>query len=136
MSTTKKGRPVKDSNTVSVSNLTVEFLSNKGSDYDTAINYMKVADKDISKNKKIKPITNLEAENIRMPYWISSDKETLLKVKDKFMVSIEPCEQGMLYSIDVEFCSYCIEKDNQEPIKGYYAKIPTMRRLDVDTQSN
>ena len=95
---------------------------------------MKVVDKDIK--KKLKPITNLEAENIRMPYWISSDKDTLLKVKDKFMGSIEPCEQGMLYSIDLEFCSYCIEKEGEPSIKGYYAKVPTMKKLEIDSQSN
>ena len=75
----------------------------------------------------MKPITVLADEGMLMPYWVSSDKlEMKLKVKDKWIGSIEPVEQGKVYSI-AEFESFCIEKENQEAIKGYYLKVPQMR---------
>ena len=45
-------------------------------------------------------------------------------------------EHEINISIDIEFCSYCIEKDNADPIKGCYCKVPTMKRLEVDSQNN
>ena len=42
-------------------------------------------------------------------------------------MSIEPLEQGKVYSIDAEFESYCIEKENHEPIKGYFLRVPQMK---------
>ena len=47
---------------------------------------------------------------------------------------IEPLQLGKAYSIDAEFASYCIEQENQEPIKGYFLKIPqTKPFLEVDS---
>lgn len=137
MSGSKRGRPAKNYNKVDVANLVVEFLAKKRNGYDADICYMKVVDKDIK--KKLKHVTSLEADGIRMPYWRTDDtQEMILKVKDKFMGSIEPCEQGMVYSIDAEFQSYCIEKENDEDIKGYFLKVPSMKKCDfeVDVQSN
>ena len=79
MSAAKKDKPMKNNNTVNVSNLPVEFLAKKTNDYNAEICYMKIVDKDVK--KKLKNITSLESESIRMPYWLSSDKETLLKGK-------------------------------------------------------
>ena len=85
----------------------------------------------------MKPITVLDDEGMRMPYWVTSDKqEMILKVKDKFLGSIEPLEQGRLYSIDVEFESYCIEKENETPIKGYYLKVPSMKAVGVEVDDS
>ena len=59
----------------------------------------------------MKPITVLADEGMMTPYWVTSDKqEMILKVKDKFIGSIEPLEQGKVYSINAECESYCIEK--------------------------
>ena len=93
---------------------------------------MKVVDKECK--KKMKCITVLDDEEIRMPYWVTSDKqEMILKCKDKFCGCIEPLEQGRLYSIDAEFESYCIEKEHETPIKGYYLKVPQMRSfIEID----
>jgi hypothetical protein len=127
MSQKRVGRPMKNNNKVEVNSLIVEFLSKKKNDYGAEICFMKVVDKE--GKKKMKPITVLDDEGIRMPYWQTDKLEMILKVKDKFIGSIEPLEQGRLYSIDAEFESYCIEKENETPIKGYYMKVPQMRAI-------
>ena len=84
----------------------------------------------------MKPITALADEGILMPYWITDKQDTSLKVKDKCFVigSIEPLEQGKFYSIDAEFESYCIETENQQPIKGYFPKVPRTRPfIEIDS---
>jgi hypothetical protein len=132
MSQKRVGRPMKNNNKVEVNSLIVEFLSKKKNDYGAEICYMKVVDKECK--KKMKPITVLDDEGIRMPYWQTDKLEMILKVKDKFIGSIEPLEQGRLYSIDAEFESYCIEKENETPIKGYYLKVPQMRAfIEIDS---
>ena len=103
----------------------MSFYHKKKDDYGAEICYMKVVDKEGKKNMKY--ITVLDDKEIRMPYWQTDKLETILKVKDKFIGSIEPLEQGRLYSIDAEFESYCIEKENEESIKGYYLKVPQMK---------
>lgn len=127
MSQKRVGRPARNNNKVEVNSLIVEFLSKKKNDYGAEICFMKVVDKE--GKKKMKPITVLDDEGIRMPYWQTDKLEMILKVKDKFIGSIEPLEQGRLYSIDAEFESYCIEKENETPIKGYYMKVPQMRAI-------
>ena len=101
MTQKRVGRPMENNNKVKVNSLIVEFLSKKKNDYGAEICYMKVVDKECK--KKMKPITVLDDEEIRMPYWQTDKLETILKVKDKFIGSIEPSEQGRLYSIDAEF---------------------------------
>ena len=131
MSQKRVGRPLKNNNKVEVNSLMVEFLSKK-ENYYGEICYMKVVDKDMK--KKMKPITVLDDEGMRMPYWVTSDKqEMILKCKDKVCGCIEPLEQGRLYSIDAEFESYCIEKENEESVKGYYLKVPQMKAfIEID----
>ena len=125
MSQSKRGRPTKNPNKVEVSNLIVELLSKKKNEYNAEICYMRVVDKDVK--KKMKPITVLAEEGMLMPYWQTDKLDLILKVKDKWIGSIEPVEQGKVYNIDAEFESFCIEKENQEPVKGYYIKVPQMR---------
>ena len=45
----------------------------------------------------------------------------------KNILTIEPLRVGMAYSIDAEYESYCIDKEDQEPIKGYLLKVPSMK---------
>ena len=134
MTQKRVGRPMKNDNKVEVNSLIVEFLSKKKNDYGAEICYMKVVDKE--GKKKMKPITVLDDEETRMPYWQTDKQEMILKVKDKFIGSIEPLEQGRLYSIDAEFESYCIEKENEESIKGYYMKVPSMKAVGVEIDSD
>ena len=96
MSQSKRGRPTKNPNKVEVSNLIVEFLSKKKNEYNAEICYMKVVDKDVK--KKMKPITVLAEEGMLMPYWQTDKQDTILKVKDKWIGSIEPVEHGKFYS--------------------------------------
>ena len=92
MSLKRVGRPARNNNKVEVNSLIVEFLSKKKNDYGAEICYMKVVDKE--GKKKMKSLMCLQDEEIRMPYWVTSDKqEMILKVKDKFLGSIEPLEQ-------------------------------------------
>jgi hypothetical protein len=77
--------------------------------------------------KKIRPITVLADEEILMPYWVTDKQDVILRIKEQCILSIEPLQVGKVYSIDAEFESYCIEKENQEPIKGYFLKVPQMK---------
>ena len=134
MSGSKRGRPMKNNNKVEVNSLIVEFLSKKKNDYGAQICYMKIVDKECK--KKMKCITVLDDEELRMPFWVTDKNEMILKVKDKFIGSVEPLEQGRLYNIDAEFESYCIEKENEESIKGYYMKVPSMKAVGVEIDSD
>ena len=41
--------------------------------------------------------------------------------------TIEPSEQGKLYSINAACHSYCIEKDNEAQINCYFLEVPSMK---------
>ena len=82
----------------------------------------------------MKPNTVLADEGIPTPYWVT-DKQ-ILKVKNKFTGSIEPLEHGKVFSIDAEFESYCSQKENQEPIQGYFLKVPQMKSCAVESDSD
>ena len=72
-------------------------------------------------------------------YWCltGSDKqEVIWKVKDKLIGALEPLEQGKAYSITAEFESYCIDKENQESIKGYFLKVPQMKSCAIEVDSD
>ena len=94
---------------------------------------MKIVDKD--GKKKMRPITVLADEVILMLYWVTDKQDVIFKVKEKPYYQLnEPLQQGKAYSIDAEFDSYCIEKENQEPIKGYFLKVPQTRPfIEVDS---
>ena len=82
----------------------------------------------------MKPSTVLADEGILMPYLVINEQNVILKVTDKFIGSIdEPLEQGKVYSIVAEFESYCIE-ENQEPIKGYFLKVPHMKSCAIEIE--
>ena len=84
----------------------------------------------------MKPITVLADEGILLPYQATDKQDTILKVKDKFIGPTEPLEQGKVYSIDAEFEGYCIEKENQEPIKGYFVKAPQVKSCAIEIGSD
>ena len=118
----KRGRPVKDVNKVSINDLVVEFLATKENDYNAHICYFKVVD--VECKTKMKSIIGLQDDDIRMPFWKTVDKqEMILKVKDKFVNAVSDLVKGLEYAIDITFESYCIEQEDKEPIKGYYSKV-------------
>ena len=77
---------------------------------------------------KMKSIIGLQDDDIRMPFWKTVDKqELILKVKDKFVNAASDLVKGSEYAIDITFESYCIEQEDKEPIKGYYAKVSNVK---------
>ena len=61
-----------------------------------------------------------------MPYWKTDKLELILKIQDKFLNTVDPCEKGKIYSIDIVFESYCIDREKQEPLIGFYCKVPNV----------
>ena len=75
----KRGRPAQSNTTININDLLVEFISKKENNYNANICYFKVVD--IDANNKMKPIRNLEEDDVRMPYWKDKDN-IILKVKE------------------------------------------------------
>ena len=84
----------------------------------------------------MEPIIFLADEGTLMPYWVTDKPDTILKVQDKFIGSIESLEQGKVYSINADFESYCIEIYNQEPSKGYFLKVPQIISCAIQIDSD
>ena len=111
----------KNENKVTINDLVVEYLATKENDYNANICYFKVVD--VECKTKMKSIIGLQGDDIRMPFWKTSDKQEIgLKVKDKFVNAVSDLVKGSVYAIDITFESYCIEQEDKEPIKGYYSK--------------
>ena len=136
----KRGRPAKTNTTININDLLVEFISKKENNYNANICYFKVVDMD-AKNK-MKPIRNLEEDDVRMPYWKTDKKDIILKVKDKFVNYKDDFESGCLYSANLDFEFYSIEDlENDKSLKGYYLKVqglvkPKMEIDIADDDSN
>ena len=122
----KRGRPAKNENKVTINDLVVEYLATKENDYNANICYFKIVD--VECKTKMKSIIGLQDDDIRMPFWKTVDKqEMILKVKDKFVNAASDLVKGSEYAIDITFESYCIEQEDKEPIKGYYAKVSNVK---------
>ena len=80
----------------------------------------------------MKPLTCLADDDIRMPYWITDKNEMILKCKDKFVGYLHEFNQNTRYIVDLEFESYSIEKEGEEPIKGYYTKMPSAKTIEIE----
>ena len=63
----KRGRPSKNTNTIRVDDLDVDFFIKKENDYGADICYFKVVD--ANTKTKLKLIQSVEEDEIRMPYW-------------------------------------------------------------------
>ena len=127
----KRGRPTKNTNTIRVDDLDVEFLSKKENDYGADICYFKVVD--ANAKTKLKQVKAVEEDEIRMPYWKTEKQELILKIKHKFINYDQDLLRGNLYSINVDFESYNID-NIANPIKGYYCKVQGVntRQIEVD----
>ena len=125
----KRGRPAKNENKVTINDLVVEYLATKENDYNQNICYFKVVD--VECKTKMKSIISLQDDDIRMPFWKTVDKQEMtLKVKDKFVSNKHSDLVNFLqYAIDITFESYCIEQEDKEPIKGYYSKVSNVKPL-------
>ena len=89
----------------------------------------------------MKPIRNLEEDDVRMPYWKDKDN-IILKVKDKFVNAKDDLKRGCLYSANLDFEYYSIEDlENDKSLKGYYLNVQglvkTKMEIDIaDDDSN
>ena len=86
--------------------------------------------------EKMKNITSLEEDDLKMPYWLTEQDDLILKVKRKYCM--DDYEQGQMYFIDIMFTSYSMENP---PIKGYFCKIPSMKpcgnfKIDINKNNN
>jgi len=119
MSRPGRGRPPKSTNTVTINELIVEYLSTKNDSYGNEISYLKIIDPAF--RAKLKPLFSLNDEGLlKMPIWATDKLEHILKVKSKFVNNAQELVKNALYTINVNFEFYHME---QNDIKGYYAKI-------------
>ena len=79
---TKRGRPTTNTNNVNIDEILVEFLSEKVTDYGNVC-YFKIIDNEC---KKMKNITSLEEDDLKMPYWSTEQDDLILKVKSKYCI--------------------------------------------------
>jgi hypothetical protein len=127
----KRGRPAKSNTTININDLSVEFISKKENNYNANICYFKVVD--IDAKNKMKPIRSLEEDDVRMPYWKTTDKkDIILKVKDKFVNYSDDLESGCLYTANLDFEYYTIEDlENDKSLKGYYLKVQGLHKVQM-----
>ena len=119
MSKGTRGRPAKNTNTVTINELIVEYLSTKKDNYDNEVSYFKIVDP--AYRAKLKPLFSLNDEGLlKMPIWASDKLEHILKVKAKFVNNSQDLVRNALYIININFEFYHME---QNDLKGYYAKI-------------
>ena len=92
---------------------------------------------------KMSPLLSLnEDRSFKLPAWqtdVRSDttakvsepscKQYLIKVKNKFVSGDGCCVKGGLYTVDIEFILYNMVVDG-EPMKGYYAKIQHLKKIE------
>ena len=129
----KRGRPAKTNTTININDLLVEFISKKENNYSANICYFKVVDMDA--RNKMKPIRNLEEDDVRMPYWKTDKKDIILKVKDKFVNYSDDLERGCLYSANLDFEFYSIEDlENDKSLKGYYLKVQGLVKTKMEVE--
>ena len=119
MSKAGRGRPAKNTNTVTINELIVEYLSTKKDNYDNEVSYFKIVDPAF--RAKLKPLFSLNDEGLlKIPIWATDKSEHILKVKSKFVNNSQDLVKNALHIINTHFEFYHME---QNDVKGYYAKI-------------
>jgi len=119
MSKGTRGRPAKNTNTVSINELIVEYLSTKKDNYDNEVSYFKIVDPAF--RAKLKPLFSLNDDGLlKIPIWATDKSEHILKVKSKFVNNSQDLVKNALHIINTNFEFYHME---QNDVKGYYAKI-------------
>ena len=125
------GRRPKDNHNISITDLKVNFISQKKDNYGNDVIYWKCME-----NSKLKALTYLKEkdENLRMPYFIGENGNIILKCKLKFVNQFSPEIEDlkrMTYIIDAKFESYCFEVSEDEFINGYYMKVSKLEKSPV-----
>ena len=89
----KRGRLVKDVSKVDINDLVVELLASKGHDYNANLCYLKIVD--VECKTTMRSIIGLRDDDIRMPFWKTSDKQEMrLKGKDKSVNAVSDLVKG------------------------------------------
>ena len=115
----KRGRPAKNTNTVTINELIVEYLSTKKDNYDNEVSYFKIVDPAF--RAKLKPLFSLNDDGLlKIPIWATDKSEHILKVKSKFVNNSQDLVKNALHIINTNF-EFCHMEQND--VKGYYAKI-------------
>ena len=119
MSKPGRGRPKTNTNTITINELIVEYLSTKKDNYDNEVSYFKIVDPAF--RAKLKPLFSLNDEGLlKIPIWATDKSEHILKVKSKFVNNSQDLVKNALHIINTNFEFYHME---QNDIRGYYAKI-------------
>ena len=119
MSKPGRGRPKTNTNTVTINELVVEYLSTKNDNYNNEVSYFKIVDPAF--RAKLKPLFSLNDEGLlKIPIWATDKSEHILKVKSKFVNNSQDLVKNALHIININFEFYHME---QNDLKGYYAKI-------------
>ena len=126
----KKGRPTKNNNNILINDINVEYLSTKVDKFDNSIVYLKLTD---PKNK-LKPIIDIQANDndIRLPIWTTETQDVILKVKDKWIQTCDDLQPLTNYIINADFTAYSLDTENGNTLKGYYIKVPRIRKKKME----
>ena len=124
--TSRKGRPQKNNNNILINDINVEYLSTKVDKFDNSVVYLKLTD---PKNK-LKPIIDIQANDndIRLPIWITETQDVILKVKEKWLSVADDLQPLSNYVINADFTAYSMDNENGNTLKGYYIKIPKIKK--------
>ena len=130
----KKGRPQKKNNNILINDINVEYLSTKVDKFDNSVVYLKLTD---PKNK-LKSIIDMQANDndIRLPIWITETQDVILKVKDKWVSVADDLQPLSNYVINADFTAYSMDNENGNTLKGYYIKIPKIKKKKNEVDIN
>ena len=112
----KVGRPVKTVSDIKISDLAVEYVSTKPDNFGNDISYFKI----ISPKLKMKPLLSLSTD-LKNPVWKSDKGDYILKIKDKFIKTLNDLVLKDAYLIDLDLVYY--DMTGKADIKGYYGAI-------------
>ena len=120
------GRPKKELTNITINDIKINFISEKKDKYDNEITYFKVVDKNRF-NQMLAFDIDLD---LMLPYFVGDNGAIILKVKSKFINSFdEGCVEltKITYLANLHFEYYSIFRQDQEPLNGYYCKLPILK---------
>ena len=86
------GRAAKDKNVIGIENLKINLISKKLNQYGDEIFYFKIVDKDFKTKLKLLKTIAESTPSLRMPFFVSDNNQIILKVKEKFINSLNLLE--------------------------------------------
>ena len=118
----KVGRPLKTVSDIKINDIQVEYLSTKPDAFNNDISYFKI----MSPKLKLKPLLNLN-QDLKVPLWKSDKGEYILKIKDKFIKTLNDLVLKETYNIDLDLVYY--DMAGKADIKGYYGAISKIVKI-------